>query len=71
MAPVALPNTAGASSPFWSPDSRYIGFFADGNLKKIEATGGPAVTLCAVAENMGGTWNRDGVSCSALVLERS
>ena len=61
MAPVALPNTSGAISPFWSPDSRYIGFFAEGSLKRIEATGGPAVTLCATTEIMGGAWNRDGV----------
>src|SRR5262249_30270043 len=39
--PQALPGTGGASYPFWSPDSRYIGFFADGKLKKVLATGGP------------------------------
>ena len=56
----ALAGTEGASLPFWSPDSRYIGFFAGGKLKKISVAGGPAQTLCdAVA--FGGTWNSEGV----------
>jgi len=42
-----LPGTRNGDYPFWSPDSRYIGFFADGKLKKIAANGGPAQTLCA------------------------
>ena len=52
-----------AGGPFWSPDSRFIGFFAQGKLKKIEISGGPAVALCDVdSEGVGGgTWNRDGV----------
>src|SRR5262245_8196431 len=36
----ALAGTQGATFPFWSPDSRFIGFFADGRLKQIEGTGG-------------------------------
>jgi serine/threonine protein kinase/Tol biopolymer transport system component len=56
-----LAGTAGAGSPFWSPDSRFLGFFADGSLKKIDVAGGPAVTLCPAAENMGGTWGTSGV----------
>jgi eukaryotic-like serine/threonine-protein kinase len=40
-----LAGTAGASFPFWSPDSQSIGFFADGKLKRIQATGGPPRTL--------------------------
>jgi eukaryotic-like serine/threonine-protein kinase len=36
-----LAGTENAAFPFWSPDSRFIGFFADGKLKKIEASGGP------------------------------
>jgi Tol biopolymer transport system component len=61
LAPLPLPGTAGASSPFWSPDGRFIAFFADGSLKKIDVTGGPAITLCAAADNMGGTWSTTGV----------
>ena len=57
----ALTGTEGASFPFWSPDSRFIGFFADGKLKKIEASGGPALTLCEAPQGRGGTWNRDGM----------
>jgi eukaryotic-like serine/threonine-protein kinase len=47
--------------PFWSPDSRSIGFFARGKLKKIDAAGGPTQTIADAAFPFGGTWNRDGV----------
>jgi Tol biopolymer transport system component len=57
-----LPGTDGALFPFWSPDSRAIGFFADGKLKKIEVAGGPTLTLCeAGGDPRGGTWSKDGV----------
>ena len=46
--------------PFWSPDSRYIGFFDNGKLKKVSVSGGPADTLCDAANAGGGTWNREG-----------
>jgi hypothetical protein len=57
----ALAGTEGAYSPFWSPDSRLLGFFAGGKLKKIEVSGGPPLTLCDAKESRGGTWSRDGV----------
>ncbi len=57
----SLAGTEGAMTPFWSPDSRSIGFFADGKLKRIEAAGGPALTLCEAPGGRGGTWNRAGV----------
>ncbi len=57
----ALPGTENPSFPFWSPDSRLLGFFADGKLKKIDASGGPAQTLCDAPINRGGAWNREGV----------
>jgi hypothetical protein len=48
--------------PFWSPDSRYIGFFARGKLKKMAVSGGSAIDICdASNEPRGGTWNRDGL----------
>lgn len=47
--------------PFWSPDSRYIGYFAGGKLKKVEALGGPSQTLYDIPAARGGAWNRDGV----------
>ena len=56
-----LHGTDGAEYPFWSPDSRFIGFFAGGKLKKIEVSGGPPQTICDVVWGRGGTWNRDGV----------
>jgi Tol biopolymer transport system component len=56
-----MPGTDAAVFPFWSPDSRYIGFFAQGKLKKIAAGGGPAKSLCNVPDSRGGSWNRDDV----------
>jgi Tol biopolymer transport system component len=61
--PAAYPleGTDGGSYPFWSPDSRDLGFFAGGKLKRIEASGGPPQTLCDAPQGRGGTWNRNGV----------
>src|SRR5215813_2093017 len=56
-----LPGTEAATDPFWSPDSRFIGFFAAGKLKRTEATGGPVRTLCAAVVPRGGSWSRDGI----------
>jgi Tol biopolymer transport system component len=55
-----LPGTDEAGYPFWSPDGRSIGFFANGNLKRVDMTGGPPLTLCEAAVGKGGTWNNDG-----------
>ena len=55
-----LPGTDDATYPFWSPDSREIGFFAHGKMKKITVSGGPPVNLCDAGEPRGGSWNRDG-----------
>ena len=56
-----LPGTVGASYPFWSPDSQFLGFFAERKLKKIDVSGGPPVSLCDAPNPRGGAWNRDGV----------
>ena len=57
-----IPGTDDARGPFWSPDGKFIGFFADGKLKTMPATGGPPQTLCdGTGTAAGGTWNRDGV----------
>jgi len=57
----ALDGTEQAQYPFWSPDSRWIGFFADRKLKKVQAAGGTAQTLCNAIAGNGGTWNPEGV----------
>jgi Tol biopolymer transport system component len=54
-------GTEGATYPFWSPDGRYIGFFADGKLKKVDILGAPPDSLSDATAGRGGTWNRDGV----------
>ena len=54
---VPLAGTDEASYPFWSPDSRYIGFFSGGNLRKIDASGGAVTSLCEAASGRGGTWS--------------
>ncbi|MBI4468185.1 MAG: protein kinase [Acidobacteria bacterium] len=56
-----LPGTEGAGLPFWSPDSRFVAFFADRKLKKIDVSGGPPVALCDAPDNRGGTWSQKGV----------
>lgn len=60
LEPTPLGGTDNATDPFWSPDSRFIAFFADAMLKKIERSGGPVQTLCDALGVLGGTWNRNG-----------
>ena len=57
VAPRQLAGTDGAQGPFWSPDSRWIAFVADGKLKKIPAAGGPVQILTDVSTDFrGGNW---------------
>ncbi len=63
-APVS--GTEGARDPFFSPDSEWIAFFADGKLKKVSVTGGAPVTLCDAADDRGGSWAEDGTIFFAL-----
>ena len=56
----SLAGTEDAASPFWSPDSRFLAFFSEGRLKRVDVTGGPPQTLCTVDGVRGGTWSRDG-----------
>jgi Tol biopolymer transport system component/predicted Ser/Thr protein kinase len=60
--PRELDGTEGAESPFWSPDSQFIGFAANRELKKISPQGGPPITLCPLpdATLKGGGWSPDG-----------
>jgi predicted Ser/Thr protein kinase len=54
-----LGGTEGAEAPFFSPDGKAIGFFADGKLKKIDAAGGASVTLCDAPSPREGSWGDD------------
>jgi Tol biopolymer transport system component len=60
-----IPGTEGASQQFWSWDSRYLAFYADGKLKKIAVMGGPAQVLCDAGASLNagsqGSWNKQGV----------
>ena len=56
-----LAGTDDAAFPFWSPDSRFIAYFADGKLKKIDTTGGAPQVLADSPLGRGGSWNGDAV----------
>ena len=57
-----LTGTGGVWNAFWSPDSRFVAFFAGGKLQKIDITGGPPQVICEASDggSTGGTWNGDG-----------
>jgi DNA-binding winged helix-turn-helix (wHTH) protein len=63
-----LDETQGASQAFWSPDSRFVAFFAEGKLKKIPASGGSAQTICeaGMGDGEGGSWSPDDVVVFAV-----
>ena len=70
MTPQRLAGTEDAIFPFWSPDSRYIGFFSNNKLKKIEVSGGPAQTLCDAQMSTGGSWSKDGTILFGSVAKK-
>jgi len=62
LAARSLAGTEGALFPFWSPDSHWIGFFANrSTLQKIDIAGGPPIFVASAFAGYGGTWNSDGV----------
>jgi eukaryotic-like serine/threonine-protein kinase len=69
LTPRPLPGTESASLPFWSPDSKYLGFFADGKLQKIRVDGGPAQILCDANNGRGATWSQAGTIVFAPAAE--
>jgi eukaryotic-like serine/threonine-protein kinase len=56
-----LAGTEGASLPFWSPDERFVGFFAQGKLKTIDLQSGALSTLTEAPRGRGGSWGAKGV----------
>ena len=54
-----LPGTGNGKFPFWSPDGKSLGFFADEQLKKLELSGGPPISLAPASDGRGGTWAGD------------
>lgn len=64
-----VPDTEGAYYPFWSPDSRFIGFVAGGLLRKVPVAGGPITTLCELPTGVfsGATWGGIGSVVFAIV----
>jgi Tol biopolymer transport system component len=55
-----IPKTEGAFGPFFSPDGRWIGFFAENKLRKVAVSGGSPITLCDAPNPYGGSWGADG-----------
>ena len=55
---IHLDGTENVQRPFWSPDSRYLAFFAQGQLKKVLASGGPTQLLCEFAGGSDGSWGK-------------
>jgi Tol biopolymer transport system component/tRNA A-37 threonylcarbamoyl transferase component Bud32 len=60
LEPRALAGTENAAHPFWSPDGRFIGFLADGKVRRIATTGGAVATIADTAERAGPSWSRNG-----------
>ncbi|MGB6482789.1 MAG: protein kinase [Candidatus Acidiferrales bacterium] len=55
-----LAGTEGAYLPFWSPDSRSIGYFAHGMMNRVDVSGGPSVGIAGASAGRGGAWGEDG-----------
>lgn len=65
-ATVALAGTEGARGPFFSPDGHWVGFWADGKLKKMSLDGGSPVVLCDATDLLGASWGPDDTIIAAL-----
>jgi len=55
----AVPGTAGASYPFWSPNSASLGFFAERSLKRVDLEGGRVQVVAPAKDGRGGSWSKD------------
>ncbi len=61
LAAKRVDGTEGAAFPFWSADGKSLGFFSDGHLKRVPATGGPVTILAETPNPRGGSWSADNV----------
>ena len=55
-----IEGTDNAIGPFWSPDGQFLGFFAQGKLKKVAVDGGPPQNICTTTPGLGATWSQTG-----------
>jgi Tol biopolymer transport system component len=60
LEPKAIAGSEGAKQPFWSPDSRWLGFFARGRLMKVALAGGAPVVIADAPDARGGSWSPTG-----------
>jgi serine/threonine-protein kinase len=65
----AIPGTEGAINPFFSPDGLWVGFFADGKLKKVSLNGASPLVLCDAPSGRGGAWSKKGTIVFAPALD--
>ena len=67
---MAIPGTEGALGPFFSPDGQWVGFWADGKLKKVSLRGGPPFTICdaPAPQNSRGLWGASWSSADTIVF---
>lgn len=61
-----LRGTAGGFDPFWSPDGRQLGFFADGKLRRFDLSTSAVATICTTNDGRGASWGRDGTILMTL-----
>jgi Tol biopolymer transport system component len=64
-----LAGTDGGKFPFWSPDGKSVGFFADQQLKRVDIAGGPPISLAPATDARGGTWAADTILYSPYIYE--
>jgi Tol biopolymer transport system component len=64
----AVAGSSGARQPFFSPDGKWVAFFAQGQLQKAEVAGGAPIRLAEAAYPFGGTWNEDNTIIYAVSL---
>jgi eukaryotic-like serine/threonine-protein kinase len=64
-----LPGTEGGKFPFWSSDGKSIGFFAEQQLKRVDISGGPPISLARATDGRGGTWAGDVILFTPYIYE--